>query len=121
MTITLSKKATLSKKHNTKKRRIKSLTKHNKHDKPPSPRLENERRVHEEIINRRISGGITLTDKEISRAYARAYEQWQKLPGYIVRPPTDVLLIQKPKSQDTVNSLEQTHDDPPNGGSEIGT
>ena len=47
MTITLSKKATLSKKHNTKKRRIKSLTKHNKHDKPPSPRLENERRVHE--------------------------------------------------------------------------
>jgi len=116
------KKVSLSKKYKSRKRRLKSFTERKKSDKRPSFLLENERRVHEEIINRRITGGVTLTQKETSEAYVRALEQWQKLPGSITKPPTDVLLTQQlPKSQDTEATPEQTNDDTNNGGNEIGS
>jgi hypothetical protein len=68
-----------------------------------------ERKVHEEIIERRLGGGAAPTEE----AYARALKQWQELPGSVIRPPTDVTLpVQKlPKSQDTVNASDQTHND----------
>jgi hypothetical protein len=116
------KRASLSKKNKSHKRRVKSFTERNKRDKRPPLLLENERKVHEEIINRRITGGVTLTQKEISEAYVRALEQWQKLPGSITKSPTNVLLIQQPsKSQYKEAAPEQTDDDTNNGGNEIGS
>ena len=66
-----------------------------------------ERKVHEEIIERRLGGGAPPTEE----AYARALKQWEELPGSVVRPPTDVKLpTQKPtKSQNTLNASEQTN------------
>jgi hypothetical protein len=45
-----------------------------------------EHQVHKEILERRMRGGPEPTPD----AYKRALEQWQNLPGSIVRPPTDV-------------------------------
>jgi hypothetical protein len=45
-----------------------------------------EHKVHKEILERRMRGGPQPTPD----AYTRALEQWQNLPGSIVRPPTDV-------------------------------
>jgi hypothetical protein len=45
-----------------------------------------EHEVHKEILARRMRGGPEPTPE----AYARALEQWQQLPGSVVRPPTDV-------------------------------
>jgi hypothetical protein len=45
-----------------------------------------EHAVHEEINRRRLGGGAEPT----SDAFQRALEQWQQLPGSIVRPPTDI-------------------------------
>jgi hypothetical protein len=44
-----------------------------------------ERRLHEEIIARRMGEEPPSVD-----AYSRALEQWKKLPGSVIRPPTDV-------------------------------
>jgi hypothetical protein len=53
-----------------------------------------ERVVHEEIIAKRLEGGAPPT----MDAYTRALEEWQKLPGSVMRTPTDVTLppAQKP-------------------------
>jgi hypothetical protein len=68
-----------------------------------------EREVHDEIINRRVSGGMRMTRQEIAQAYIGAQEQWLQLPGSIIRTPTDVTIIQKRlKSRD---SFERTTDD----------
>jgi hypothetical protein len=45
-----------------------------------------EHQVHKEILERRMRGGPEPTPD----AYRRALEQWKKLPGSKVRPPTDV-------------------------------
>jgi hypothetical protein len=73
-----------------------------------------ERKVHEEIIQRRIGGGEAPTPE----AYARALKQWQQLPGSVIRSPTDVTLPttrRLPKSQDTVDLSEQTDNKTDNG------
>jgi hypothetical protein len=44
-----------------------------------------ERKTHEEIIERRLGEEPPSVD-----AYSRALEQWKKMPGSVVRPPTDV-------------------------------
>jgi hypothetical protein len=77
-----------------------------------------ERKVHEEIIDRRIGGGVALSKEEITEAYDRALTQWQQLPGSIVRPPTDVTLStqNRRKSQQTSSESDQTHGDAANGG-----
>jgi hypothetical protein len=72
-----------------------------------------ERKVHEEIIDRRIRGGSALTNEDIAEAYDRAQKQWQDLPGSIVKPPTDITLPaqKRPKSQDNMSGSEQTGSD----------
>jgi hypothetical protein len=56
-------------------------------ERPERPRPQGrERKVHEEIIERRLEGGAPPTPE----AYARALEQWHQLPGSVVRPPTDI-------------------------------
>lgn len=85
-----------SKKHSRKRvKRLKTTNLRNKRKPETIAKIGNERKVHEEIISSRITGGIKLTDKEIEQAYSRALEQWLKLPGSVVKTPTDVLLIHK--------------------------
>src|SRR5688500_10102337 len=76
-----------------------------------------ERKVHEEIVDRRITGGVTISKEAITEKYARALKQWQELPGSIVTPPTNVkLLTQKHhKFQDTETTPEQTNNETHNG------
>lgn len=85
------------------------------HDDREQPRLieGEERKVHEEIIERRIGGGEAPTPE----AYARALKQWQQLPGSVIRPPTDVTLPTRKlrKSQDTLDISEQTDNDTDKG------
>jgi hypothetical protein len=50
-------------------------------EEPPT----SERKLHEEIIARRLGEEPPSVD-----AYSRALEQWKKLPGSVIRPPTDV-------------------------------
>jgi hypothetical protein len=78
--------------------------------KKPSPLIEGrERTMHEKLINRRITGGVKLSDEAIAKAYDRSLRQWQELPGSIVRPPTDVIPSQKLlKSQEILTTSEQT-------------
>ena len=47
-----------------------------------------EHQVHKEILKRRMRGGPEPTPED----YARALEEWKKLPGSVVRPPTDITL-----------------------------
>jgi hypothetical protein len=42
--------------------------------------------VHQEILDRRWRGGPEPTPED----YQRALEEWKKLPGSIVRPPSDI-------------------------------
>ena len=111
----IKKKSRSSKKNISKK---KSRSKGNiSQDIPlkPASREGKERKVHEEIINRRVSGGIDLTREEIAEAYIRAQEQWLQLPGSIIRTPTDVLLIQKSFKSKNSFAGGQTTDDSSKG------
>jgi hypothetical protein len=74
--------------------------------KQPQVHYGEEREVHEQIIERRMGGEEPPTSEKklheeiIARrmgeeppsvdAYSRALEQWKKLPGSVIRPPTDV-------------------------------
>ena len=56
-------------------------------DKRPRHRPEGrEHEVHKEILERRWRGGPQPTPED----YQRALDQWQKIPGSVVRPPTDI-------------------------------
>ncbi len=88
----------------------------NKHVKPVSHE-GNERNAHEEIINRRVTGGVAMRREEIAEAYVRAQEQWLQLPGSTIRSPMDVLLIQnRDKFKDISGSSKQKINDANNGG-----
>ena len=54
-------------------------------DRPRRRRMGREHAVHQQILERRVGGGAPATPE----AYAKALEQWQKLPGSVMRPPTD--------------------------------
>ncbi len=54
-------------------------------DQPRRRRMGREHAVHEQIIDRRLGGGAPATPE----GYAKALEEWNKLPGSVVRPPTD--------------------------------
>jgi hypothetical protein len=69
-----------------------------------------ERQVHEEIIARLMQGGAPATPD----AYARAYDQWQQLPGSVVRPPSSVPSAKKSISDAQTSSKDDT-DDPGHG------
>jgi hypothetical protein len=100
-----------------KKNETKNNTESNNHDKPPLIEGE-ERKVHEEIIDRRIRGGAALSKEDVTKAYERALQQWQKLPGSVISPPTDIILgtQKRSKSNDTTSSYEETHNDTEDGG-----
>jgi hypothetical protein len=100
-----------------KKNESKNNTESNNHDKPPLIEGE-ERKVHEEIIDRRIRGGADLSKEDITKAYDRALQQWQKLPGSVISQPTDITLPtqKRSKSNDTTPTDEETHNDTDNGG-----
>jgi hypothetical protein len=51
-----------------------------------------EHQVHRDILERRWRGGPEPTPEE----YQRALEEWKKLPGSIVRPPSDIKLPEPP-------------------------
>jgi hypothetical protein len=52
---------------------------------------------HIEIEERRFRGGLTPTPD----LYARAREQWNQLPGSVVRPPTDPVPGNPPAAPET--------------------
>jgi len=99
-----------------KKNETKNNTESNNHDKPSLIEGE-ERKVHEEIIDRRIRGGAALSKEDITTAYDRALQQWQKLPGSVISPPTDITLAnqKRPKSNDTTSPDEETRNDTDKG------
>jgi hypothetical protein len=78
------------------------------HGEEPQKKAGREREVHEKIIARHYEGGAPPSPE----AYARALQQWQRLPGSVVRPPTDVRPPAKepPKSSHVTESTEATDD-----------
>jgi hypothetical protein len=64
-------------------------------DRPRRRRMGREHAVHQQIVERRLSGGAPATPA----AYANALEQWKQLPGSIVRPPTDEKPINNPSPE----------------------
>lgn len=52
---------------------------------PRRRRMGREHAVHQQIVERRLGGGAPATPE----AYAKGLEEWHKLPGSIVRPPSD--------------------------------
>ena len=106
-----------SKSSDKKSERVKRISQNNNGTKRPLIEGE-ERKVHEEIIDERITGGVHLSKDATMEAYARALKQWQELPGSIVRPPTDITLpsIKHPKPLDTETTDNQTNNDTDKGG-----
>lgn len=98
-----------------KKKQIRVDRFHNKQIKPIYHEGD-ERKAHEEIINRRVTGGLDMSREEIAEAYIRAQEQWLQLPGSIIRSPTDILLIQnRGKFKGISAALKQNINDADNG------
>lgn len=64
-------------------------------DEPKHRRAGREHEVHQDILERRMRGGPPPTPE----LYRKALEQWNKLPGSVVRPPTDVV-PEKPEAED---------------------
>lgn len=73
---------------------------------PEQPEGERPRRrgreheVHDEINKRRLGGGA----EPDAEAFQRALDQWQQLPGSIVRPPSDVKAPEPPPPADPGDS-----------------
>jgi hypothetical protein len=63
---------------------------------PRRRRMGREHAVHQKIVEKRLGGGAPATPD----AYAEALKEWQKLPGSVVRPPTDEKLKQDKPKQD---------------------
>jgi hypothetical protein len=57
-----------------------------KHEHPRARRDGKDRQVILDITARRMAGGVPATPQ----AYAKALEQWRKLPGAVMSPPTDL-------------------------------
>lgn len=55
------------------------------HEPPRRRRMGREHAVHQQIVERRLGGGAPATPE----AYAKGLEEWHKLPGSVVRPPSD--------------------------------
>jgi hypothetical protein len=58
--------------------------------------------VHQQIVARRLGGGAQATPE----AYAKALEEWKRLPGSVVRPPSDEKLAQQ--AEDNNKEQEQS-------------
>ena len=73
------------------------------------PRVDREGRdrpVITEIVKRRLEGGEPPTPE----AYARALEQWQKLPGAVARDPATVTDKQPAPKPDDPRALTEDKD-----------
>jgi hypothetical protein len=68
---------------------------HEDKGRPRRRRMGREHAVHQQIVERRLSGGGPATPE----AYGKALEEWQELPGSIVRPPTDLSAKDTPKDK----------------------
>ena len=65
-----------SKKHNSDNEKgLKTDIGLNRNQRRPERGEGNERKVHEQIIDRRISGGISITAEEIAEVYVQAQQQ----------------------------------------------
>ena len=64
-------------------RRREEDERHGEKDRPRRRRMGREHAVHQQIVERRLSGGAPATPE----AYAKALEEWQQLPGSIVVHP----------------------------------
>ncbi len=81
---------------------------HENHERPRRRRDGRDREVHLDIITRRMEGGAPATPE----AYASALEQWHKLPGSVVRPPSDLKATPEgPKPKDATPTLTENEND----------
>jgi len=73
---------------------------------PRRRRMGREHAVHQQILDRRLGGGAPATPE----AYANALQQWLRLPGSVVRPPTDEkpVPVTKPESEDQGETEDRT-------------
>lgn len=99
----MSNKKTISRKKSSRYKNRKKKTNQN-HLRDTFQLSGNERKVHEDIIQRRITGGARLTEADVREAYDRALKQWQELPGSIIRPTTGIIFPSRKdsKSQDSL-------------------
>ena len=109
-----NKKSTPRKKSSKYKNRRKK-TKQN-HHRDTFQLSGNERKVHEDIIQRRITGGVKLSNEVAREAYFHALKQWQELPGSVIRPTTGIIFSSEKdrKSQDSL-TFRQTQTDTDKG------
>jgi hypothetical protein len=66
---------------------------------------------HLEIERRRFHGGLSPTPE----LYARAREQWYRLPGSLVRPPMDPVVSDRPPGEQNPPGQAQPGATPPEG------
>lgn len=109
-----NKKSILRNKSSKNKNRTKK-TKQN-HNRDTLQLSGDERKVHEDIIQRRITGGARLTQEAVREAYDRALKQWQELPGSMIKPMTSIIFPRRKdrKSQDSL-TFQQTRTDTDEG------
>ncbi|MEP7344993.1 MAG: hypothetical protein ABI877_06995 [Gemmatimonadaceae bacterium] len=79
---------------------------------PPKNPDANPVRIHRDYVERRLAGGAPASPE----AYARALEQWHKLPGAVSTPPTEVRGgdHERPREEGDVGQAEDK--DPNNSG-----
>jgi len=77
------------------------------HDRPEADRGGKDRVVILDLVRRRLEGGAPPTPG----AYARALEQWQKLPGAVVHVPATEMGAQETRDRD--NAAMPTEEDAP--------
>lgn len=65
-----------------------------------------EHEVHREILERRMRGG----PKPTRESYERALEQWKKIPGSVVRPPTDNRQHPEEESSEPKDTTSETEE-----------
>lgn len=111
----MSNKKSTSRKKSSKFKNRRKKTKQN-HHRDTLQLSGNERKVHEDIIQRRITGGVKLSEEVAREAYFHALKQWQELPGSVIRPTTGIIFPNEKdrKFQDSP-TFQQTQTDTDNG------
>lgn len=59
-------------------------------------------RIHRDYLERRLGGGAAATPE----AYARALEQWRKLPGAVSTPPTEIKAVDADRPSEEGDKVE---------------
>ncbi len=80
-----------------------------KQNEPPKHKSAGrEHEVHQEILRRRMRGG----EEPSPDTYTRALEEWQDLPGSIVRPPSDIARPDTKKPEDQPGDKKHDKEEP---------